>query len=98
VFAGSVDIASGPADVEARVAAIGPAQFRQPLHEGSELSPPSRITLARTQDDADAAHPLALLRTRCEGPSRRASAPQSDEITSPHGHPQPEEGTHTTTS
>ena len=79
VFAGSVDTACGPADVEARIVAVGPAQFRQPLHEGGELSPPCRVALVRTQKDADAPHPLALLRPCSERPSRCA-AQQRDEL------------------
>src|SRR5262249_49511750 len=73
VFAGSVDIASGPADVEARVAASGPAQFRQPLHERGELSLALPIALARRQEHADAPNALALLRPHRDRPSCRAA-------------------------
>jgi len=55
-------------------------QFRQPLHQGGELSPPLRIALARTQEDADPPHALALLRTRRERPRNRCAAEQRDEL------------------
>src|SRR5262245_32300531 len=71
--AANVDTARGPADVKARIAAVGPAQFRQPLDESGELSPPPRIALVRTQEHADAPHPLGLLRARRERPRGRAA-------------------------
>src|SRR5262249_12778678 len=84
VFAGSVDIASGPADVEARVAAGGPAQFRQLLHDRGELSLALPIALARRQEHADAAHALWLLRSRRKRPRCRRAAKQRDELAPPH--------------
>src|SRR5262249_9840413 len=77
--AANVDTARGPADVKARIAAVGPAQFRQPLDESGELSPPPRIALVRTQEHAHAPDPLALLRARRQRPRRRA-AEQRDEL------------------
>src|SRR5262249_61568876 len=71
--AANVDTAGGPADVKARIAAVGPAQFRQPLDESGELSPSPRIALVRTQEHADAAHLLRLLRPRAKRPHRCAA-------------------------
>src|SRR5262245_10389345 len=81
--AANVDTARGPADVKARIAAVGPTQFRQPLDESGELSPPPRIALVRTQEHADAAHLLRLLRARRERPRRRA-ADDLDELAPLH--------------
>src|SRR5215831_17211954 len=66
--AANVDTARGPADVKARIAAVGPAQFRQPLDESGELSPPPRIALVRTQEHADPPHRAGLLRATCKRP------------------------------
>src|SRR5215471_11249438 len=83
MLAANVDTARGPADVKARIAAVGPAQFRQPLDESGELSPPPRIALVRTQEHADAPHPFALLRACRERPRGRA-AEQRDEVAAVH--------------
>ena len=83
--AANVDTARGPADVKARIAAVGPAQFRQPLDESGELSPPSRIALVRTQEHTDPPHPLGLLRTRDERPRDCRAAEKCDEFPPPHG-------------
>ena len=64
----------GPADVKAGIAAVGPAQFRQPLRKGGELGPPLWVALARTQEHADAPHPVALLRAHRERPRDRCAA------------------------
>src|SRR5262249_31720870 len=85
--AANVDTARGPADVKARIAAVGPAQFRQPLDESGELSPAPRVALVRTQEHADAAHLLRLLRVRRERPRGRA-AEQRDELPASHSRPQ----------
>src|SRR5262245_31959644 len=84
MLAANVDTARGPADVKARIAAVGPAQFRQPLDESGELSPPPRIALVRTQEHADAPHPLGLLRPRRERPRGGRAADERDELTPPH--------------
>src|SRR6516164_7930977 len=82
--AANVDTARGPADVKARIAAVGPAQFCQPLDESGELSPPSRIALVRTQEHADAPHPLWLLPARRERPRSRRAAEQRNEVAAFH--------------
>src|SRR5215471_7055479 len=83
MLAANVDTARGPADVKARIAAVGPAQFRQPLDESGELSPPPRIALVRTQEHADAPRAVRLLRARRERPCRRTTE-QPDELAPPH--------------
>src|SRR5262249_58928025 len=81
--AANVDTARGPADVKARIAAVGPAQFRQPLDESGELSPSPRIALVRTQEHADAAHLLRLLRPRAKRP-HRCAAEERNELAAGH--------------
>src|SRR5262245_6756653 len=75
-------IACGPAIVDAHVAAVGPAQFLQPLHERREAGLTFRIARGQRMEHAYAPYPLALLRARRERPSRRA-AKQRDELASP---------------
>src|SRR5262249_46587922 len=77
--AANVDTARGPADVKARIAAVGPAQFRQPLDESGELSPPPRIALVRTQEHADPPHRARLLRASRERPCNCRASEESDE-------------------
>src|SRR6516164_3627217 len=76
-------LASGPANVEADVAADGPAQFLQSLHEGHEAGLSFRILRSERHQHADAPHPAALLCARRQRPSRRA-AEQRDELAPLH--------------
>ena len=57
---------NGPAGVESQIAADGPARLPQPLQERPDPGLKLRIVRGLGQDDADAPHPLALLRTRGE--------------------------------
>src|SRR5262245_61090696 len=77
-------IACGPAIVDAHVAAVGPAQFLQPLHERREAGLTFRIARGQRMEHAYAPYPLALLRARGERPRRRSAAEQGDEVAPPH--------------
>jgi hypothetical protein len=55
-----------------------------PSDNAGELSPPLRIVLARTQEGADAAYPLGLLRPRRERPRRRRAAEERDDLAPSH--------------
>jgi len=67
--------------VDPHVAADGPARLRQPLQERPDEGLISEIVRTCRQKDADASHPLALLRARRERP--RATE-QRDEIAPLH--------------
>jgi hypothetical protein len=64
-------IGRGPAGVDPHVAADDPAQLRQRLQERSDPGLKFRVVRGCGQDDADAPHPLALLRARRQRPSHR---------------------------
>src|SRR5262245_64094008 len=72
-------IACGPAIVDAHVAAVGPAQFLQPLHERREAGLTFRIARGQRMEHAYAPYPLALLRARRERPRRSRATKQRDE-------------------
>jgi hypothetical protein len=74
-----VGFASGPARVDAHVAADAPARLRERLLERPEPSLKVGIVRGCGQQHANAPHPLALLRTRRQRPRRRA-AEQRDEL------------------
>src|SRR6516162_106484 len=76
-------LASGPANVEADVAADGPAQFLQSLHEGHEAGLSFRILRSERHQHSDTPQPAALLCARRERPRRRA-AEQRDELAAFH--------------
>ena len=76
-------ITGGPADVDAYVAAIGPAQFLQPLEECPDASLPFRIVLDRRHKQADA--PCGLLRAHSERPSGCRAPEKRDELAPPQG-------------
>src|SRR5262249_26231007 len=82
--ANALGIAGGPAIVNLHVAAVGPAQFLQPLHERSEACLPFRIVCGEGHEHADATHPLALLRTCRERPRPRRTAEQRYELAAFH--------------
>jgi hypothetical protein len=77
-----IDVTAAPPKVNPHVAAIGPTQARKRLRERREASLRLRIIFVVRYEHADAPHPLALLRTRRERPSRRA-AESSDEFSPP---------------
>jgi len=55
---------SRPTVVDPHVAAVGPAQFLQPLQEDSEASLSFRIVGGQAPEHGDATHPVGLLRAR----------------------------------
>src|SRR6516165_1586007 len=73
VFANSVGIGDAPAGVDADVAAVEPAQLREPLQERRYARLKLRVVSGAGHQDAEASHPLALLRMRRERPHRRAA-------------------------
>jgi hypothetical protein len=81
----ALGIACGPAIVDAHVAAVGPAQFLQPLHERREAGLTFRIVRGQRMEHADSPYPLTLLRARRQRPRRRCAAKQRDEPASLHG-------------
>ena len=66
------------------VAAVGPAQFLQSLHERRDASLCLRVVRGEWNEHADAPHPLGLLRARRERPRRRRAAEQRDELAPLH--------------
>src|SRR5215831_8864840 len=84
MFSNAVYIASPPADVDAHVAADGPARFLQTLQECREAGLSLRIFRGEIHQHPDAPHALALLRARRERPRGRRPAEQRDEFAPPH--------------
>ena len=82
-FANTLGIARAPADFDADVASVGPAQLLQGLQEGCITRSPFPIVRWQGADDADAPHALGLLRARGQRPSRRRAAEQRDELAAP---------------
>jgi hypothetical protein len=72
-----------PAQVDAQVAANGPAGLRKSLVKGRETRLSLRIVGGEVHKHADAPHPAALLRPRRERPRRRA-AEKRDECATFH--------------
>jgi hypothetical protein len=68
-----------PMKVHTHVAAIGPTQVRKRLRERGEASLRLGIIFVVRHEHADASHPLARLRARCDRPNRGAPEPR-DEI------------------
>jgi hypothetical protein len=66
-------IGGGPADVDAHVATDGPAQQRERLQERPDPGLKCRVVGGSGQDDADAPHPLGLLRAHRQRPRRRTA-------------------------
>ena len=79
-----VGFVSGPALLDAHVAANDPARLRQALQECSDPGLKFRIVRSCGQDYANAPHALALLRARRERPRRRRNE-KGDEFPPPHG-------------
>ena len=70
-----------PANIEAHVAAVAPAQLLQRRAQAGEARLPVSVALGEAQQHTDPPHAFALLRARRERPRRRA-AQQRDERTS----------------
>src|SRR5262249_24907926 len=77
-----------PANVDLYVAADGPTQCLQSLHERCDARVPIRIVLCKYCEDADTPHSLRLLCTRCKRPRRRRCAKKCDELAPPHCPPE----------
>src|SRR5262245_30227660 len=69
-----------PAILDPEVAALDPAEFAEPLHEGGDPSAPGRGR-GRAQD-SDCRQLARLLRTRGERPRSRRAAEQRDDLAS----------------
>src|SRR5262249_41741204 len=82
VSAKEIDIAGTPANFDAHVLTVGPAQLLQPLHERNEPRLSFRVVRSRIHEHPDAPH--TLLRARCAWPHNRRAAEQGDEIATPH--------------
>jgi hypothetical protein len=80
-------ITRGPAGVDLQVVADGPPSLLQPLHESDEAELCFRVVCRRAHEDADASHPVGLLRTGGERPRRRRAAEERDEIAASHAAP-----------
>jgi hypothetical protein len=74
VSANAVGIARGPTNIEAHVAAVGPAQLLQGLQEPRDAGLPFRIVRGMVHQHADPLYLLGLLRARREWPRNRRSA------------------------
>ena len=74
-----IGVSAPPMKVHTHVAAIGPTQVRKRLRERGEASLRLGIIFVVRHEHADASHPLARLRARCDRPNRGAPEPR-DEI------------------
>src|SRR5262249_52735782 len=83
VFANALGVAHAPADVDANVATVGPAQLRQRLCDRQHAPLRYQIVRRETHEYADAPHPL-LLRARRERPRCRRAAEQRYELAPAH--------------
>ena len=88
---------AAPTKVHPHVAAIGPTQDRKRLRERRNGGLRLGVVFVARQEQADAPHAVALLRTRRERPCRRAAeerdevAPSNHSITSVRWHEYPAE-------
>src|SRR5262245_30373126 len=83
VFANSVGVGDAPAAIDADVAAVEPAQLREPLEERRYAGLKLRIVSGAGHQHADTPYALALLRPRSDRPGGRA-AEQRDERAASH--------------
>ena len=84
VFASAGSVRS-PASIDARVAAVGPAQLLQSLYERRVARLPFRIVRGQVHEHADATNPIGLLRPRRERPCDcRRAAEQRDQLAAFH--------------
>ena len=72
--------ARAPADVNADIAAVGPARLRQSLCERQEAGLSCQIVRSHVHEHADAPQTFRLLRTHVERPRSRRAAEQRDEL------------------
>jgi hypothetical protein len=80
----TVEVGCPPTRVDAHVAAIGPAQFRESLPEGCYADLSFRIVRGQVREHPDAPHSLALLRARRERPRGCRAPEQRDEFAAFH--------------
>src|SRR5262249_51366493 len=73
VFANSVGVGDAPAAIDADVAAVKPAQLREPLEERRYAGLKLRIVSGAGHQHADTPYALALLRARRHRPRRRGA-------------------------
>jgi hypothetical protein len=73
VSANALGIARSPSYVDPQVAAVGPAQLLQSLHERRKAGLSFRIVRCEWREHADAPHRFRLLRARRERPRDRAA-------------------------
>ena len=71
---------SPPTVVDPHIAVVGPAQLLQPVQEGREPSLFFRIVCDPVQEDADATHPMSLLRVRGARPGDCRATKKDDEF------------------
>src|SRR5262249_314695 len=84
VSANALGVTRTPADVNANIAALGPARLCQRLCKCQNAALLCRIVRREVGQHADAPHALALLRAWRERPGRRRAAEQRDELAAPH--------------
>jgi hypothetical protein len=77
-------ISGGPVDIDAHIAADGPAKLRERLKKRSHSRLKRCIICCRGNDHADAPDPLALLGQRCQWPRYRYAAQTSKKLPAPH--------------
>src|SRR5262249_60343500 len=77
-------IGRGPAHIELYVATDAPARLLQPLLKCPNASLKLRIVRSGGQENADAPHPLALLRPRRERPRDRSAGEERYELAPVH--------------
>src|SRR5262249_30613161 len=80
----AVGIAATPANIDAKIAAHIPTELLHALLERGEIRLALQIVACDIHQDADAPHPLSLLRARRERPPCRSPAEQSDELAASH--------------
>src|SRR5262245_2168799 len=77
-------IAGGPAELEAAVSAVDPAELPQRSHKRRHAGLNFRVSLGPRHQHTDPPHPIGLLRARRERPRHRHAAEQRDELAPLH--------------
>src|SRR3984957_18227124 len=88
-----IDIAAGPAIVDAKIAAFGPAQLPKIRDKRRENGLGVRITLIGRHQHTNAPRSVGLLRARRQRPCCRRATEKRDELAPPHV-PPPGSGPH----
>jgi hypothetical protein len=70
-----VSVASGPTNLRPHVAAVGPTQFRKPLHETGKEGLYLRIAFVPRHEHANPPQPAGLLRPRDHGHAAKPPIP-----------------------